>query len=352
MWNDTLVRFPFFFFLLALGAAPATAQTPPPVVPLDAPPAELISPAPHVPPPGFSARDAIILGVVEGLTEFLPVSSTGHLIITNRALGLDDETPLRDKRGAIIWHTPPSPANPTGIPVTLKLAADTYIVVIQVGAIFAVVLLLHAQLIGIARGLLGQNAAGVRLLRNLLLAFFPVVILGLSVDDWIDANLFSVGTVIVALVSGAVLMLAAERWRRALTSLVPSRKEPADLSIGEALGVGFMQCLALWPGMSRSMVTMVGGYFVGLAPAKAAEFSFLLGLPVLGSAAGYKLWQAGPAMIAVFEWGEMLLGGIVACVSAAIAVKFFVAYLGRHGLEIFAIYRLVLAAVLAFVFLA
>src|SRR5690606_26015526 len=177
---------------------------------------------------------------------------------------------------------------------------------------------------GILRGLTGRHAPGVRLLRNLVLAFLPVVVVGLAVADWIDAHLFSIGAVVAALVSGAVLMLAAERWRRQHAGPGESRKEPADLPVREALAIGCLQCLALWPGMSRSMVTMVGGYFAGLSPARSAEFSFLVGLPVLGGAAVYKLWQAGPAMIAVFDWPEVIVGGFVAAVSAAAAVKFLI----------------------------
>ncbi|HEY0967180.1 MAG TPA: undecaprenyl-diphosphate phosphatase [Opitutaceae bacterium] len=299
----------------------------------------------------LTARDAIILGLVEGVTEFLPISSTGHLIIASRTLGLDAEAPLRDEAGNPLWHEAPSEDNPAGVPLTRKLAVDTYIVVIQVGAIAAVVLLYWGQLIGILRGLTGQNAIGVRLLRNLILAFLPVVFVGLLLDDWIDANLFSIGAVVAALVSGAVLMFAAERWRQQHTGAGTPRKEPHELSVRESIGIGCMQCLALWPGMSRSMVTMVGGYFAGLSPAKSAEFSFLVGLPVLGGAAAYKLMKAGPGLLQVFGWGEMLLGAAVAAISAAIAIKFLVGYLGRNGLGVFAVYRLVLAVVLAAVFL-
>lgn len=299
----------------------------------------------------LSAGDAIILGLVEGVTEFLPISSTGHLIIASRVLGLDAEEPLRDASGQVIWHEQPSELNPAGVPLTRKLAVDTYIVVIQVGAIAAVVLLYWGQLMGILRGLTGRDTAGVRLLRNLILAFLPVVFVGLLADDWIDTHLFSIGAVVAALVSGAVLMFAAERWRRQHAGAGTSRKEPHELSVREAIGIGCMQCLALWPGMSRSMVTMVGGYFAGLSPARSAEFSFLVGLPVLGGAAAYKMMKAGPSLFQVFGWSEMLLGAGVAAVSAAFAIKFFVGYLGRNGLGVFAVYRVVLALVLAAAFL-
>jgi undecaprenyl-diphosphatase len=294
----------------------------------------------------LSLPDSIVLGLVEGITEFLPVSSTGHLIIASHSLGLESETPLLDESGQPIWYKKPSAENPAGIPLTIKLAADTYAVVIQVGAIAAVVLIYWAQLMGILRGLGGKNAAGLRLLRNMTLAFLPCAVAGFILHDWIDENLFSIQAVIVALISGAVLMFAAERWRRQQTGTNPARREPADLSAKQALGIGLMQCLALWPGTSRSMVTMVGGYFTGLSPAKAAEFSFLVGLPTLAGAALYKGMKSGPAMIEVFGWPHVLAGTAVAAISAAIAVKFLVSYLTRHGLGVFAIYRLLLAAVL------
>lgn len=297
-------------------------------------------------PPGrpiaeLSTRDAIVLGLVEGITEFLPISSTGHLIVANQALGLDSNQPLLDSAGQPLWYKKPSKKHPAGIPLTLKVAADTYTVVIQVGAIAAVVLLYFGQLLGILRGLMGRNASGLRLLRNIVIAFLPCAVVGFLVHDWIDEHLFSPGAVVVALVSGAVLMVAAERWRRDQVSKNP-RLEPSDLSPKQALGIGVMQCFALWPGMSRSMVTMVGGYFSGLSPAKAAEFSFLVGLPTLAGAAVLKGATAGPAMISVFGWPHVLLGGAVAALSAGIAVKFLVHYLTRHGLEVFAAYRVLL----------
>ncbi len=291
--------------------------------------------------------DASLLGLVEGVTEFLPISSTGHLIIASHALGLEGEEPLRDAQGEIRWYKRPSEKNPTGEPLTQKLAADTFIVVIQVGAIAAVALLYWEKILGMLRGILGRNGPGIRLLRNIILAFAPVAAAGFYLGKWIDRHLFSIGAVVAALVSGAVLMFAAERWRRTAPNATDSRREPHDLTVRQALGIGLMQCLALWPGTSRSMVTMVGGYFCGLSPARAAEFSFLVGLPTLAGAAVYKGVQAGPAMIEVFGWPPLLLGTAVAAGSAAVAVRFLVRYLTHHGLALFAVYRLILAAVLA-----
>lgn len=306
------------------------------------------------PPPApvaeLSATDAVILGVVEGITEFLPISSTGHLIIANHLLELEAEVPLRDAAGQPLWHRPPSASDPAGQPLTLKIAADTYAVVIQVGAILAVVSLYWARLLAMLRGLTGRDAAGLRLLRNLFLAFVPVAAVGLAASGLIETHLFSLGTVIIGLVAGAVLMVWVERYRRRTAATLPAEKEPSDLTVAESLKIGFFQCLALWPGTSRSMVTIVGGYLAGLSPKRAAEFSFLLGLPVLAGAAIVKGWRSGPAMIEVFGWSNVLLGMAVAAISAAAAVKFLVAFLTRHGLAAFAIYRLLLAAVIASVF--
>jgi undecaprenyl-diphosphatase len=320
------------FLFCALLGLPARSQTAEPV-------AEL------------GARDAIVLGLVEGITEFLPISSTGHLIIANHALGLESDRQLQDAEGNLLWHKPPSAEHPEGIPLTVKLAADTYAVVIQAGAIAAVVLIFWGRLTGILAGLMGRNSAGLRLLRNIIVACVPAVVLGLAVGDLIDEYLFSIEAVVVALISGAALMFAAERWRKQQPGAATSRLDPSDLTVKQSLGIGLMQCLALWPGTSRSMVTMVGGYFAGLSPARAAEFSFLVGLPILTGAAALKTYKAGPAMIQVFGLSSVLLGSLVAALSAAIAVKFLVSYLSRHGLGVFIFYRVALAVVLTAWFL-
>ncbi|MDX2186174.1 MAG: undecaprenyl-diphosphate phosphatase [Opitutaceae bacterium] len=290
--------------------------------------------------------DAIVLGLVEGVTEFLPVSSTGHLIIANRALGLESDRPLVDATGEVIWYKKPSSENPQGVPLTLTELADSYVVIIQVGAIAAVLFLYAGQFSLMLRGLTGRNTPGLRLFRNVILAFLPCVVIGLATHEWIEANLFSVAAVAVAGVSGAILMFYAERWRSAAQAAGTPRLEPSELSIRQSISIGFMQCLALWPGTSRSMVTMVGGYFCGLAPAKAAEFSFLVGLPTLAGAAALKIYKSGPLLLQVFGWQPMLVGIAVAALSAFLAVKLFVSYLTRHGLVPFAVYRIILAVFL------
>lgn len=299
----------------------------------------------------LSVGDALVLGLVEGITEYLPISSTGHLIIANHAMHLDSEAPLADSDGKPLWFKKPTTRNPAGEPLTLKLAADTYSVVIQFGAILAVGLLYWPQLLGICLGLLGKDPSGLRLLRNLVVAFIPAAVTGLLLNHWIDQHLFSIAAVVAAQISGAVLMIAAEQWRKNSATSASAILNPADLPVQRALGIGLMQCLALWPGTSRSMTTIVGGYFSGLPPARAAEFSFLLGFVTLTAATVYKGHQSGLAMVAVFGWPHVLLGILVATVSAAAAVKFLVSYLSRHGLTVFAWYRLAVAAVLSALYL-
>jgi undecaprenyl-diphosphatase len=287
-----------------------------------------------------SMGDAVILGLVEGITEFLPVSSTGHLIITNHLLGLDSS--------AIVAH------DRKGRPLTLKDAADTFTVVIQVGAIAAVAMLYWSQLSRIIAGLAGRDPAGLRILRNLVLACIPPVVTALAFKGFIKAHLFSVPTVAGALLVGSGLMLYAEGWRRRAAAKSPASEPellPADLSPLQALIIGGVQCLALWPGMSRSMTAMVAGYFVGLRPMRAAEFSFLLGLPLLGAAAAKDALDGGGAVIASFGWVNVLIGLAVAFLSASLAVRFLIAVLNKHGLSAFAWYRIALAAVLGFVFI-
>lgn len=340
------MRLPLPVLPLALFSAVAFAQTPPPAAPDQRP-----APAPAQAPAAaeLSRTDAIILGVVEGVTEFLPISSTGHLIIANHFLGLNSERPLLGPKGETLWHKKPSAKRPEGEPLTLKLAADTYTVVIQAGAIAAVALLYWSQLLSMLRGLFGRDPAGRQLLIHLIVAFIPAAGLGFLAHDWIDQHLFSIGAVIIAQVAGAFLMFYAESWRRKriATAAVPAN---VDLTPVKAATIGALQCVALWPGTSRSMMTIVGGYFVGLDPRRSAEFSFLLGFVTLTAASIYKGYRSGGAMIQVFGWPSVILGAVVAAVTAAICVRFLVHWLTKHGLAIFAWYRLLLAGALALVF--
>jgi undecaprenyl-diphosphatase len=183
-----------------------------------------------------------------------------------------------------------------------------------------------------------------------LIAFVPAAAIGFLIHDWIDVHLFSVGAVIVAQVAGAALMFFAEMWRARQASGATRASFTHELTRPAAAGIGLLQCLALWPGTSRSMTTIVGGYFAGLDPLRSAEFSFLLGLVTLTAASVFKSYKSGGAMIQVFGLPHVVLGAIVAAVTAALCVRFLVHWLTRHGLAVFAWYRIAVAVVLAVVF--
>jgi undecaprenyl-diphosphatase len=261
----------------------------------------------------------MLLGLVEGITEYLPVSSTGHLILASALLGVNH-------------------------PET-KDALDAYLVVVQGGAILAVLLLYWPRVIQMARGLLGRDLDGARLAGNVALAFVPAAVVGVLLNKVIKAALFSPWPVLAALAAGGVWMIWLGRGDGR------GARDVATISWRTALGIGLFQTLALWPGTSRSMVTIGGGLLLGLSAGAAAEFSFLLGLPTLGAACVHdlagNLRHAGPSMFQQLGAGPMLLGFAVATVSAALAVRWLVSFLTRRGLAPFGWYRLALSAVLA-----
>jgi undecaprenyl-diphosphatase len=300
---------------------------------------------------GLDYVDAVVLGLVEGITEYLPISSTGHLILTNRLLGLDGDSPVRDRHGNEILV--PGGAGALPRPYTIGEAAYAYVIVIQAGAIAAVILLYWRSILDILLGCIGRSATGRNLARNLITAFLPAAVIGLLLDDWIESQLGNNITAVAgALIVGALVMLVVERWRkgRQADAITPD-SGPAlhELTVRQSLTIGFIQCFAMWPGTSRSMATIVGGYLMGLSPKRAAEFSFLLGLITLTAASGYKFVGDGREMMAALNFGPVLVGCVVAFVSAALAVHWLVGYLSCHGLALFAWYRIALAiAVLIF----
>ena len=289
----------------------------------------------------ISYSDSVVLGLVEGLTEYLPVSSTGHLILANSFLGLDDEEPLVDANGDAIL-------NKNFEPLTLKAAADAYAIVIQLGAIFAVAIIYWESLLKMLFGLIGKNPEGLRLLRNLIAAFLPAAIVGLLAHDFIERVLFGVVPVIAALFFGAVLMVVVQRRFDKANAFACTRfTKLSDMKVRSALLVGILQCVAMWPGTSRSMMTIIGGYAAGLKPADSAKFSFLLGLITLSAASLFKIVKDGDAVLRAISVGPLCLGMFVAFVAAAVSVKWFVGFLTRRGLAPFAYYRILLAALLA-----
>ena len=294
--------------------------------------------------------DALALGFVDGITEYLPISSTGHLILTNAALGLNGDAPVLDRSGEAILVADKNDGQLR--PYTIGEATFAYIIVIQAGAIAAVLLLYRASILEIIKGCLGASRKGHKLAINLIVAFIPAAVLGLLLNDWIEELLGeNVLAVAAALIVGALVMLYVEHRRKRSLETDPSGARLAsldELSPKQAFLIGCFQCTALWPGTSRSMATIVGGYIAGLSPAHAAEFSFLLGLITLGAASSYTLLKDGSEMFQALPLGPVIVGCLVAFISAAIAVKWLVTYLSRHGLGIFAWYRLLLACVILY----
>jgi len=275
---------------------------------------------------------AIILGLVEGVTEYLPVSSTGHLILVAWLLGLSEDA-------------------------AKKAAVDSFNIVIQGGAILAVLGLYRARVAAMVKGLSGANHAGLMLFLKLIVAFLPAAVLGLMFNKAIKERLFLPIPVLMALGGGGVLLLVLSPWIRTLVGRERDEKDDFSmLSFQHALAIGFMQALAMWPGTSRSMVTILGGMLFGLSPRRAAEFSFLLGLPTLSAACAYEIFkQRHDLGVRIDELGgpaPIVIGLAVAAISAAFAVKWLVGYVSRGGFAVFGWWRVAVATALGAVILS
>lgn len=270
--------------------------------------------------PAMSIWQAAVLGIVEGLTEYLPVSSTGHLILAQRLMGIGGTN------GG-------------------DAAADAYAICIQAGAILAVVGLYFGHVRGMARGLVGRDPGGLRLAVNLLAAFLPAMVVGLTLFDAIRAHLFGLWPVVAAWFAGGAAILAVAWWKRGQPPT--EGHDLSRLTWRAALVIGAIQCLAAWPGTSRSLVTIVGGVLIGLDVRSAVVFSFLLGALTLTASTAYDFLQHQSLLIAAYGWPSLLTGFFVAWISAVVAVEWMIAYLKRHGLALFGWYRVALALVVA-----
>ena len=266
----------------------------------------------------MSLLTPVLLGIVEGLTEFLPVSSTGHLILASALLGYDEET----------WKV--------------------FNIVIQLGAILAVVVLYWRTFWGVAEGLLRRDAGSWRFVRNILVAFLPAAVLGLALHKHIEALLGRPDIVAWALIVGGVAILLIERFakHRDLEGV-------SNLPIGATLGVGIVQCLAMIPGVSRSGATIMGALLLGVERKTAAEFSFFLAIPTMLGATVVELaanWHSlgAPGSVGL---GTIAIGFVVSFVVAIAVIRAFVSIVTRRGFGPFAWYRIV-AGVLALVWLA
>ncbi|MBQ9095788.1 MAG: undecaprenyl-diphosphate phosphatase [Akkermansia sp.] len=276
----------------------------------------------------MSIWEAIILGIVEGLTEYLPVSSTGHLIITRYLLQLSDGD-----------------------------AQKAFEICIQGGAILAVLGIYFQRVKAIftdtatwLRTRKEANApqelpAGMRLALNMIIGFLPAAVIGVILSQYIKGYLFNAPVVTTMWALGGLVILLYVRARKKSGKGFRG-KSLEELSYSGALKVGFMQCIAMCPGVSRSLMTMLGGLCAGLSVSAAVEFSFLLGLITLGAATAHDAYEYGHAMITDIGWGPIIAGTLTAWVSSIIAVKWMVGYLNKHSLAIFGWYRIAAACVM------
>jgi len=279
----------------------------------------------------LTTTQAVILGMVEGLTEYVPVSSTGHLLLTEKILGIGEDTDQ-------------SP----GQRERAKEAVDAYTICIQAGAILAVLWLYFGRVKQILRGVVGMDAAGRRLLFNVAAGFFPAAFLGLLFNKVIKTYLFGPWPVVVAWLLGGLAIVAVSRRQRTQSPGERLGNRLDDLTWRMALIIGVAQCIAMWPGVSRSLVTIVGGLLVGLTMNAAVEFSFLLGVVTLGAATAYDTLQHGSLMLQTFDHFSLIVGVVLAFIAAVISVKWMVHYLSQHGLAIFGYYRVLIAAMTTF----
>jgi len=259
---------------------------------------------------------AILLGIVEGVTEFIPVSSTGHLILATELLGYD----------AAQWAM--------------------FNVVIQLGAILAVVVQYWRTFWAVGSGLLRLEPISLRFVRNLLVAFIPSAVLGFMLKDQIDIMLGSPSVVAWALIAGGIAILAIEK--------IAKPGPPTGIGqipLRQALGVGLAQCVSMIPGVSRSGATIMGALAMGIERRTAAEFSFFLAVPTMLGASTLELWDNGTNLTGTVGWSEIAIGFFVSFIVALVVIRMFVAYVSRAGFAPFAWYRIV-AGVVALAWLA
>jgi undecaprenyl-diphosphatase len=271
----------------------------------------------------LSVGQAILFGLVEGFTEFLPISSTGHLLVLARILDVGQHGKAED-------------------------AIKSYEIAIQAGAILAVLGLYRHRFVTMLEGVTGKSEDGRRVLIGVLLAFVPAAVVGVVLESVIKDVLFGVGPVLAAWVVGGILILVlsrngvlAPKGGRLLEQLTPR----------DAIIIGVAQVAALWPGTSRSLVTIVAALLLGYSMAAAVEFSFLLGFLTLGAATGYQVLKDGQTMIDAFGWFTPIVGLVAAFLAAVVSIRWMVGYLQRHDLSIFGWYRLAVAALVGLLLL-
>ena len=251
---------------------------------------------------------AILLGIIEGLTEFLPVSSTGHLILAGELVGFTDNSSIAFK------------------------------IAIQLGAILAVLLVYWQRFWAVGTGLLKAQPGAIAFTRNILLGFVPALLIGVVAYDAIRAAMQTPEIVAIALIVGGIIILLLERIVKNVRF-----HSVEEIPFGTALSIGLIQCTAMLPGVSRSGATIMGGLMMGVERKTAAEFSFFLAVPTMMAATVYALWK-DRALLSADDLDMIAIGFTAAFVVAVIVVKAFVALVGRYGFAPFAYYRIIVGS--------
>lgn len=280
-------------------------------------PAQNVTSAPTEPTTNtLSTPKAVVLGIVEGLTEYLPVSSTGHLLVAERLMGIGQG---KDKS-----------------------ATDTFTVVVQVGAIIAVLGIYRKRFALMIEGVIGRSAEGRRTLASLVVAFIPAAVIGQLLGDTIKEHLLQPWPVVAAWFVGGVAILVFVANQSKITVRVTSIDA---ITIQQAVLIGLAQTLALWPGTSRSLVTLIAALLLGISLPIAVEFAFLLGFITLSAATAKELLSNGSELFHTFGVLNPVIGTIVAGIAAWAAVRWMIGYLQHHPLTIFGWYRIVIAGI-------
>lgn len=251
----------------------------------------------------------ILLGIVEGVTEFIPVSSTGHLILAGELLGFN------------------------------SAAAGTFEIVIQLGAILSVIVIYWRRFWDVLVGLMQRDARAIAFTRNVALAFLPSAVIGLIVYKAVKAMLETPVIVAVALIVGGIAILVIERLVR-----TPTTTSVEEMTWKTALAIGVVQCLSMIPGVSRSGATIMGALGLGVERKTAAEFSFFLAVPTMLAASGYDLYKNGGAL-GSGDWSAIAVGFVVSFVVALVVIRWFIGIVSRHGFAPFAWYRIVAGSI-------
>lgn len=278
----------------------------------------------------MTTGQAAILGIVEGVTEYLPVSSTGHLLLAERIMGIgrDSSLTVHDRQRT-------------------EDATDAYTICIQAGAIVAVLGLYFRRVRQMLAGIVGKDGEGLRLLVNVVVGFLPAAVIALLFNKAIKALLFGPWPVVIAWFVGGVMILVVHWLKKNNPAPAKAGFALEELTWKMALVIGLAQCIAMWPGVSRSLITIVGGILVGMSLPAAVEYSFLLGVLTLGAATAYDALKHGQEMLQTFTPQALAVGLVFAFLSAVLAIKWMVSYLNRHGLAIFGYYRVALALIVA-----